>query len=58
MLSGEPPQIGESPADGRFNPPVFERFTDMENFIRTDPIHDVGDAGWLHARTGDTPHST
>ena len=27
--------------------PVFEKFTDMEEMLLLDPIHEVADAGWL-----------
>ena len=59
ILSGgpAPPQVEGSPADGRFEPPVLERFTDMENFLRMDPIHEVGEDGWPHPRTADSPPS-
>lgn len=28
--------------------PVFERFTDMQDILLLDPVHDVTDAGWPH----------
>ena len=31
-----------------FPPPVLHKFTDMQDFLLADPIHDVGDAGWPH----------
>jgi hypothetical protein len=34
-----------------FPPPVFHKFTDMQDFLLVDPIHEVGDAGWPHAQT-------
>jgi hypothetical protein len=34
------------PGDGPFEPPAFERFTDMEDLLLLDPIHDVGKTGW------------
>jgi hypothetical protein len=33
-------------ANGPFEVPVFERFTDMEDLLLLDPIHDVGKTGW------------
>jgi Coenzyme PQQ synthesis protein D (PqqD) len=58
-LSGEsapsPPE-GTPPAEP-FEPPVFERFTDMENFLRVDPIHEAGEGGWPHARLPDSGNS-
>lgn len=32
-----------------FRPPVFERYTDMQDFILLDPVHDTGPAGWPQA---------
>ena len=32
--------------DGTYEAPVFERFTDMEDLLLLDPIHDVGKTGW------------
>ena len=32
-----------------FAPPVFHKFTDMQDFLLVDPIHDVDDAGWPHS---------
>ena len=29
-----------------FQPPVIQRFTDMQNLLLLDPIHDVSDEGW------------
>ncbi len=48
--SDAPPAPERATVSGRFEPPVCERYTDMENFIRMDPIHDVGDGGWPQPR--------
>ena len=32
--------------NGTFEPPTIERFTDMEDLLLLDPIHDVGKTGW------------
>lgn len=29
-------------------PPKFEKFTDMQDLLLLDPVHDVTDAGWPH----------
>jgi hypothetical protein len=55
-LNGSTPAVDErqaQPAADRapFKPPVFHKFTDMQDFLLVDPIHDVGDAGWPHAQT-------
>jgi hypothetical protein len=31
-----------------FQLPVFHKFTDMQDFLLVDPIHEVDDAGWPH----------
>lgn len=48
--SEPPPAPERATVAGRFEPPVCERYIDMENFIRMDPIHDVGDGGWPQPR--------
>ncbi len=41
---------GLGPA-GSFEPPVLRRYTDMQEFILLDPIHDVPeDSGWPNAK--------
>ena len=29
-----------------FEPPVFEKFTDMNDLLLLDPVHDVDESGW------------
>jgi len=31
-----------------FEPPDFERFTDMENLLLLDPVHEIDERGWPH----------
>jgi hypothetical protein len=31
---------------GPFEPPILESFTDLQDILLLDPIHDVDDAGW------------
>ncbi|MEM7167638.1 MAG: PqqD family protein [Planctomycetota bacterium] len=33
-------------APGEFVAPALEKFTDMEDFLLVDPIHEVGEQGW------------
>lgn len=33
-----------------FRPPVLHKFTDMQDFLLVDPIHDVEDTGWPNVR--------
>lgn len=35
--------------DGPYRLPALERFTDMEDLLILDPVHDVEDMGWPHA---------
>ena len=34
--------------------PVLEKFTDMEDLILLDPVHEVDERGWPHARDPDS----
>ena len=34
------------------DPPVLQKFTDMQELLLLDPIHDVTEAGWPHQPTG------
>jgi hypothetical protein len=36
-------------ADGPYGLPALERFTDMEDLLQLDPVHDVEEMGWPHA---------
>jgi hypothetical protein len=49
-----PRQIPDAlPAAGAFAAPVLETFTDMQDFLLVDPLHDVDEvAGWPHAKAG------
>jgi Coenzyme PQQ synthesis protein D (PqqD) len=48
--TGAEPSAGDLLADGRgaFSPPVLEKFTDMEDLLLVDPVHDVSERGWPH----------
>jgi hypothetical protein len=37
-----------SEVDSAFSPPVLEKFTDMEDLLLVDPVHDVSERGWPH----------
>jgi hypothetical protein len=42
---------GATGARQAFAPPVLERFTDMQDLILLDPVHEVDEAhGWPHAK--------
>lgn len=40
------PAAASGEQSGTFASPSFEKFTDMEELLLLDPIHEVGDAGW------------
>jgi hypothetical protein len=42
---GGPPEVAEK---APFAPPEVERFTDMQDLLLLDPIHEVDDDGWPH----------
>ena len=49
-VNGAPPAPLELPGDaGPFTPPRFEKFTDMQDLLLLDPIHDVDETGWPRA---------
>jgi hypothetical protein len=33
-----------------FEPPLLEKYTDMQDLVLIDPVHEVDAAGWPHAR--------
>jgi Coenzyme PQQ synthesis protein D (PqqD) len=46
----------ETAAPSPFLPPRIEKFTDMQDLLLLDPIHDVDDEGWPVAKpAGDAP---
>jgi hypothetical protein len=38
---------------GSWAEPVLDKYTDMQELLLLDPIHEVDDAGWPHTLTGD-----
>lgn len=47
-VAGAERAAGVTAATG-FEPPLFEKFTDMEDLLLLDPVHDVDGRGWPHA---------
>ncbi len=46
-VAAAPPGAAEAPAaESTFSSPSFEKFTDMEELLLLDPIHEVSDSGW------------
>ena len=52
-----PARLDFSEDAGPFTPPRFEKFTDMQDLLLLDPIHDVDETGWPRpaAKAGDAP---
>ncbi|HWE82426.1 MAG TPA: PqqD family protein [Gaiellaceae bacterium] len=50
----EAPALPEEPAGERFVPPTLTRYTDMQELLMLDPIHEVDENGWPNSldRTG------
>ena len=48
------PGVTETAANGRapFKPPTLQKYTDMQDLLLIDPIHEVGDLGWPGVNTG------
>ncbi|MCP4686880.1 MAG: PqqD family protein, partial [Desulfobacterales bacterium] len=44
--SHAPPADPPAPVAAEFSPPALRKFTDMEELLLLDPIHEVNDAGW------------
>lgn len=44
------------PADERpvFTAPILTKYTDMEDLLTLDPVHEVDDLGWPHVPRSDT----
>jgi len=40
-----------------FEPPVLHRYTDLQDLLSLDPIHQVDEAGWPEPRPGQIPGS-
>lgn len=43
---------GAAPERVAFEPPVLGKYTDMQEFILLDPIHDIAEAGWPQPAQG------
>ena len=45
------PALSVTADDGAvYTPPVLQKYTDMEELLLVDPIHDVTEAGWPHTQ--------
>ena len=36
-----------------YEPPTFEKYTDMQDLVLLDPVHEVDEKGWPHERRDD-----
>lgn len=55
--SGEQPVNGSGVQRPAFTSPVLNSYTDMEDLLLLDPIHDVDQAGWPMPKAPDVPSS-
>jgi len=46
----EPPALAEVSEKLPFEPPVLQKYTDMQELLLLDPIHEVDDTGWPNIR--------
>jgi hypothetical protein len=48
--------VKSSPTDGlpHFKTPNLQKYSDMQDLLLLDPIHDVDDTGWPNVKTTDT----
>ena len=47
----EPPLDLASISNGKvFSPPIVEKYTDTQDLVLLDPVHEVDERGWPHAR--------
>ena len=51
-LTQDPLPVAARSADKLpFEPPVLNRYTDMQDLILLDPVHEVDDTGWPNPKT-------
>jgi hypothetical protein len=44
------PTNGAANGTRTFEPPLLEKYTDMQDLVLLDPVHEVGGAGWPHPK--------
>jgi Coenzyme PQQ synthesis protein D (PqqD) len=53
LVAVDAPAARNGSAPARFEPPVLRKYTDMQEFMLVDPLHEVdAGAGWPHAQAG------
>ena len=50
-LKAEPQDV-VSVSDRPFEAPVLQKYTDMQDLLMLDPIHEVDETGWPHRKAG------
>jgi Coenzyme PQQ synthesis protein D (PqqD) len=50
-----PPTNGAGNGSGTFEPPLLEKYTDMQDLVLLDPVHEVDTAGWPHPKPDASP---
>jgi hypothetical protein len=50
--TGEENPLVEGPPLGPFEPPALRKYTDMQDLILIDPVHEVDERGWPYATPG------
>jgi hypothetical protein len=46
--------VAETGGKGIFENPALQKYSDMQDLLLLDPIHEVDDAGWPNAKATDT----
>jgi hypothetical protein len=56
-IAAPPLSPGPAPAEGLrpFRVPVLQKFTDMQELLLLDPIHEVDERGWPHRKLNGQP---
>ena len=47
-------EIGAAQPSARYAPPKLERYDDIEDILKFDPVHEVSDTGWPNVRADAT----
>ena len=47
-------EIGPAQPGSRYAPPRLDRYDDIEDILKFDPVHEVTDTGWPHVRADAT----
>lgn len=59
--TGDAPRVADRGASNgarrSFEPPALEKFTDMQDLVLLDPVHEVAEIGWPHVPSDEAPSS-